>query len=249
MKLPKPIIPTSLTALGMFFGFASVSQSLHGSFLLAAWLLAPAAFLDLFDGMVAKLLRATSAFGAEFDSFSDLIAFGMAPSILVYGLYFSRWGAPGVAVSFLPLLFGALRLTRFNLRHAGRSSDNFNGLPIPCVAGILAGFVIFTNAAPSTHPLEAIVAALTVLVSVLMVTSIPFTSNAVLAPNRILHSWLGIAWLMFFPALVLFPRVAFFLWTSGVVVLGLVRFTVAWIAGGPDEEGTGTREPEPEWLG
>lgn len=234
--MPRPVIPTSLTALGMFFGFASVTQSLTGRFLLAAWLLAPAAFLDLFDGMVAKLLRATSAFGAEFDSFSDLTAFGVAPSVLVYGLYFSHWGIPGVAVSFVPALFGALRLTRFNLHDAGKIADEFHGLPIPCVAGILAGFVILTGAARPTDPVIFAVLGLTVLVSVLMLSPIRFTSNAVLAPRRILRNWLGIAWLMFFPALALFPRVAFFLWTSALIAFGLLRWAIGLVVHRP---GTG----------
>src|SRR5206468_10758660 len=103
-------------------------------------------------------------------------------------------------------------------------ADDFNGLPIPCVAGVLAGFVILTDASPGGAEMQGLVAALTVLVSVLMVSTIPFTSNAVLAPGRILHNWLGIAWLMFFPALVVFPRVAFFVWTSGLVTLGLIRW-------------------------
>jgi CDP-diacylglycerol---serine O-phosphatidyltransferase len=230
MKLPKPVIPTALTILGMFFGFASVTQTLHGHFVLAAWLLAPAGFLDLFDGMVAKTLRATSAFGAEIDSFSDIIAFGLAPAVLIYSLYFARWGVAGVLFSFLPLLFGSLRLTRFNLHREAAPSDHFTGLPIPCVAGILAGFVILTNGATGNSHTAAVVAGLTVLVSGLMVSTIPFASNAVLAPRRILRSWLGYFWLMFFPALVIVPRAAFFLWTSGVIALGLIRWGYGHVA-------------------
>lgn len=224
MQLSKSLIPNSLTLLGMFFGFASVTQTLHGQFVLAAWLLAPAAFLDLFDGMVAKLLHATSSFGAEVDSFSDLVAFGAAPSVLIYGLYFSQWGVAGIALSFLPLLFGALRLTRFNLHRGRMPSDNFTGLPIPCVAGMLAGFVILTDGVTTGLWNTGIVTGLTILVSLLMVSSVPFTSNAVLVPRRILKNWLGIAWLLFFPALLIVPRLAFFVWTSGLIAYGLMRW-------------------------
>ncbi len=158
------IIPTSLTVLNVFFGFTAILLSMRGMernalgfsgdaarfFQLACWALIVAAIFDTFDGLVARLMNATSEFGKEYDSLADVVTFGAAPAILVYTWGLHVWGRLGGGVAFLFLVAGSLRLARFNIMTAKTDHRYFVGLPIPAGALTLAAII---NFAP--HPLVA----------------------------------------------------------------------------------------------
>ena len=98
---------------------------------------------DGLDGRIARLTNTTSKFGAEYDSLSDVIAFGVAPSLLAYSWAMSIYGKWGWIVAFLFVLCGALRLARYNIQIGMIESKVFNGLPIPAAASVVATTVIF----------------------------------------------------------------------------------------------------------
>jgi len=139
------VLPNLLTATNMFFGFFSVIHSMQHEFTIASYAIVAAAVFDLLDGRVARMTGATSKFGAEFDSLSDLISFGMAPAILMFLWALQPFGRVGWLASFLFVACGALRLARFNVQISNLESKDFQGLPIPMAAGIVASSVLAFN--------------------------------------------------------------------------------------------------------
>jgi len=96
--------------------------------------------LDGLDGRVARLTRSTSQFGIEFDSLSDLVAFGVAPAILAFQWALAPFGRLGWLAAFMFVVCGALRLARFNVQKSVEDPNYFKGLPIPAAACFIASF-------------------------------------------------------------------------------------------------------------
>lgn len=136
------LLPNLFTTANLFCGVASMAMTAQGDFHRAAWLLFAAMFFDVLDGMVARLTRATSFFGVQYDSLSDLVSFGMAPAWLIYFLALSDMGRMGVALIFVYVACSALRLARFNSQFNTEEKKSFTGLPTPAAAGLLASIVI-----------------------------------------------------------------------------------------------------------
>ena len=139
------VLPNLLTATNMFFGFFSVIHSIKQEYTIASYAIVAAAVFDLLDGRVARMTGGTSKFGAEFDSLSDLISFGMAPAVLMFLWALQPFGRVGWLASFLFVACGALRLARFNVQLSNLESKDFQGLPIPMAAGIVASSVLAFN--------------------------------------------------------------------------------------------------------
>ena len=116
-------IPSSITALSLLLGLGSIVTTQVGELEFAAWLIVWCGLLDTMDGVAARVLKATSDFGAEFDSMADLVAFGVAPAVLVFNLGLQYGGVEVGSGQFWVLLAacgvfvlaGAMRLARFNL--------------------------------------------------------------------------------------------------------------------------------------
>lgn len=136
------VLPNLFTTLNMFFGFFATIYSINGHFRWAAYAIVAAALFDQLDGRVARLTGSTSKFGAEYDSLSDLISFGMAPGILLFLWSLEPFGRLGWLASFFYVACGALRLARFNVTTAVAEKGYFQGLPIPMAAGIVASAVL-----------------------------------------------------------------------------------------------------------
>jgi len=178
------IVPNFVTTINMFCGFYSVVASIHGEFLVAAWAIIAASVFDMLDGRIARLAKATSQFGVEYDSLSDLISFGMGPAILLYQWCLAPFGRLGWLAAFLFLACGALRLARFNVTTGALPKGYFQGLPIPMAAGTVATFVIFhmTLGIPDEattgglHLTQVIALALTFGLASLMVSTVRFPS-------------------------------------------------------------------------
>lgn len=140
------ILPNMVTTANMFCGFYSVILSSRGEFLHAAWAIIAAAVFDALDGRIARMAKATSQFGVEYDSLSDLTSFGMAPGFLMYYWALLPYERLGWMASFMYLACAALRLARFNTNTAVVPKGYFQGLASPIAAGLLATLVIFQNA-------------------------------------------------------------------------------------------------------
>ena len=121
----------------------SVIQSFNGNFELAAWLIVYASLFDAVDGLAARLTNSASAFGVELDSLSDVISFGVAPSILLYNIYFKSFNEFGILAASLIMVFGAIRLARFNVQLSGFDKDSFSGVPIPMAAITICSYVVY----------------------------------------------------------------------------------------------------------
>lgn len=172
------ILPNLVTTANMFSGFYSIIASIQGDFLLAAWAIIAASVFDLLDGRIARMARATSSFGVQYDSLSDLISFGAAPGILLFLWTLQPYGRLGWLAAFLLLACGAFRLARFNVSSSVFPNAYFQGLPIPISAGVVATFVIF-NFGTGTFPFEACQIISLVFafgLSALMVSAVPFPS-------------------------------------------------------------------------
>ena len=136
-------IPSLFTIGNITCGFFSILASMEGDFNFAGLLIFVAMLFDAFDGRVARMLHAESAFGVEMDSLADLISFCTAPAFLIYFIALKQtpFGAP---IAFVFMLFGAIRLAKFNvLANTGKGSKKyFSGLPTPAAAAVLVSLAL-----------------------------------------------------------------------------------------------------------
>jgi CDP-diacylglycerol--serine O-phosphatidyltransferase len=241
MRVSRSIVPSFFTVGNMFCGFFSVIAAFDGNYSLAAWMIFAGAFLDAMDGKIARFTNSASRFGVEYDSLADVISFGFAPSLLLYAVYARSMGSiVGILISFLPLLFGSIRLARFNLGVKDFEKGAFVGLPIPIAALTLASFILFSlhffdN--PMKYP--KIMLVLTFLVSILMVSTIHYepipqirfkgTSKEKLRVFILIGA--GIL-LIIFPYQVLFPLMVLYIFS------GLINWIIRFMSGNlASEEG------------
>jgi len=136
------IVPNLFTSTGLFAGFYSIICTLNEQYWLASVMILVAQLCDMLDGRIARLTRATSSFGIQYDSLADLVAFGVAPGILVYQWALRTWGRWGWLAASLYVTCGALRLARFNVQIASVEKRHFVGLPIPAAADVIAATVL-----------------------------------------------------------------------------------------------------------
>ena len=135
------LLPNLLTTAALFAGFYAIVQAMNSKFEFAAVAIFIAMVLDGLDGRVARLTRTQSEFGAEYDSLSDMVSFGVAPSLLMYEWAFKDLGKLGWFAAFIYCAGTALRLARFNANIEVVDKRFFQGLPSPAAAAVIAGFV------------------------------------------------------------------------------------------------------------
>jgi CDP-diacylglycerol--serine O-phosphatidyltransferase len=136
------ILPNLFTSLGLFCGFFSVVSTIKEDYRTAAIAILVALVFDALDGRIARLTKTSSQFGGEYDSLSDVIAFGVAPGVLAYRWALEPWGVWGWLAASLYVICGALRLARFNVQIDLVDKKNFVGLPIPAAAAVVATTIL-----------------------------------------------------------------------------------------------------------
>jgi len=179
-------IPNSFTALSLMLGVASIVTTQLGDLELAGWIIVWCGLLDVMDGVSARLLKATSNFGAEFDSMADLVAFGVAPAVLVLnaGLQIGdveyesgQFWLLLVAVAVF-VLAGAMRLARFNLTSEETPDGWFSGVPITAAGGGLVASLVLVllqhDDVAAVLPLHLYFPVLMFVLAMLMVSRIRF---------------------------------------------------------------------------
>ena len=174
------LLPNLITSGALFSGFYALVASADGNFPAAAIAVFVAMVLDAADGRVARLTRTESSFGAEYDSLSDMVAFGVAPGMLVFLWGFSAIGKWGWAATFVYMACAALRLARFN---TAPDNTSFQGLASPAAAALVAGtvWVCQEDGLPVGQPLGAyLMAAVTAGVGLLMVSNFRYFSPKML---------------------------------------------------------------------
>ena len=168
------LIPSLFTVANIFCGFLSIVASSRGQFERAAILILIAIFADILDGRIARLTGTVTQFGEEFDSLADATSFGVAPALLAF--QWGLWEVPrvGMAVAFLFLVAGSIRLARFS--STDHDSLDFVGLPNPAGAGSIS-MLVLTSPSPVTHPaFIPVVVAFVLGLSLLMVSNLPYPS-------------------------------------------------------------------------
>lgn len=146
MRVTRSIVPNLFTLANLYCGFAAIIAATDGQPERCVVLILTAGIFDMLDGVVARLTRSTSEFGVELDSLCDAVSFGVAPSILLYSVYFHEMHQWGALLSSLPALAGVLRLARFNVQLTSMEDKMyFRGMPIPAGAFILASYVLFVH--------------------------------------------------------------------------------------------------------
>jgi CDP-diacylglycerol--serine O-phosphatidyltransferase len=231
------IIPNLMTMVGLCAGLTAMRFALDGRFEPAAAAIVLAGVIDGLDGRLARLLKGTSRFGAEFDSLSDFACFGVAPGLTIYEWSLQRAGGLGYAPCVLFAVCMALRLARFNAmsddtHRPAYTSNFFTGVPAPCGAG-LALFPLFLGLEAKSLGLEnlAVVAhhplfcgPVMIGVAALSVSSLPVWSfkNFKVPAEFVLPLFLGFG--LFVALLLADPWAA--LAAAGIIYLGMLPFSV-----------------------
>ena len=179
-------VPNSFTALSLLLGIASIITVQVGELELAAWIIVWCGLLDVMDGLTARMLKATSDFGAEFDSMADLVSFGVAPAVLVLNAGMQIGGIEVFAPQFWVLLVavgvfalcGAMRLARFNVFSDQPTRGWFTGVPITAAGGGLvssAVLVLIHNPdVAASLPLHLYLPVFMFVLAIMMVSRIRF---------------------------------------------------------------------------
>lgn len=172
------LMPVTITSLGLMAGFYSLVSAINAHFELAGVMILIAFVCDGLDGRIARLSRTASQFGVEYDSLSDVVAFGVAPAGLVYMWAIKPLGLWAWIVSGGFVICAALRLARFNVQAPSGSKNRFVGLPVPGAAVVIATMVLAYSYFELDSPriLAGVAAPLTLALSALMVSRVPYPS-------------------------------------------------------------------------
>lgn len=175
------LLPNLFTTAALFAGFYAVIAGMHGRFDTAAIAIFVAMIFDGLDGRVARLTHTQSKFGAEYDSLSDMVSFGVAPALVMFSWALSDLGKFGWAVSFIYVACAALRLARFNTQIDTADKNYFSGLASPAAAAVVAGMVwvcadegLVDGQVPVA--LAVLAGCLTALMGFLMISSVKYHS-------------------------------------------------------------------------
>ncbi len=143
-------IPNLVTVTGMGCGFVAILVAHRGAVDASLFLILCAVICDILDGKLARFLGVSSSFGAQLDSFSDVIAFGVAPAVILFEASLHRLGWLGAAAAFLFLAMSAVRLIRFNLDASLQERrDFFRGFSTPTAALYLISFIVMRDLLPA----------------------------------------------------------------------------------------------------
>ena len=172
------LLPNMLTLGALFSGFYAIIAVMSGNFNEAGWAILIAGILDGLDGRIARLTNTQSAFGAQFDSLSDMVSFGVAPALIMFSWAFAPLGRLGWAASFIYMSCAALRLARFNVQLGTVDRRFFVGLQSPMAAAVVAflpwaGYKYGLEVTPLVAYLCAI---LTVFIGFLMISNYNYSS-------------------------------------------------------------------------
>lgn len=171
------LLPNLFTTAALFAGFYAIVAAINGRFEAAAIAIFVAMLLDGMDGRVARMTNTQSDFGAEYDSLSDMVSFGLAPALVMYEWALSDLGKLGWLVAFVYTAAAALRLARFNTQVGIADKRYFQGLASPAAAAIVAGMVWVGDVyLPADKIISTVALVLTLLAGILMVSNVRYHS-------------------------------------------------------------------------
>lgn len=169
------LLPNLLTTAGLFAGFYAIVAAMKGNFEIAAIAVFVAMIFDGLDGRVARLTGTESEFGAQYDSLSDMMCFGVTPALVIYSWGLRYLGKFGWLAAFFYVAATALRLARFNLQHSTMDKRFSIGLPCTTAAPVIAGMVwVGTDFAIPGKRISELAAIVTIIVAALMVSNVRY---------------------------------------------------------------------------
>jgi CDP-diacylglycerol--serine O-phosphatidyltransferase len=184
------LLPNIFTTLNLFAGFYAIVQGMNHEFEKAAVAIFIAMVLDSIDGRVARLTRTQSAFGAEYDSLTDMVSFGAAPALVMYEWALRDMGRIGWIAAFVYCVGAALRLARFNTQLSVADKRWFTGLPSPAAAALVAGMIwVFSDYQVRGGEVKWLAAAITVYAGITMVSNVKFYSGKDINLRRAVPFW------------------------------------------------------------
>ncbi len=217
------LLPNLVTTAALFSGFYAIIAAMKGFYDKAALAVFVAALFDGMDGRVARMTNTQSAFGAEFDSLSDMVSFGVAPALIVYSNSLQVIGKPGWAAAFVYVAAAAFRLARFNVQIGHVDKRYFIGLASPLGAAVIASLVWAgaDNGVNMRVPwLSWCVAVITVLVAFLMISNFRYYSFKEFDRSRV-------------PFAVMLPAVFVICAVASDLPIGILAVTLVYSASGP----------------
>lgn len=217
------LLPNLITTAALFSGFYAIIAAMHGRFEAAAIAIFVAALFDGMDGRVARMTNTQSPFGAEYDSLSDMVSFGIAPALVVFTWSLQSLGKVGWICAFIYAVAAAFRLARFNVQLDVADKRYFTGLASPLAAAIIASMVWagFDNRIPGREQELAIaIAVITVVAAFLMVSNFRYYSFKQLDRSRV-------------PFAVMLPVVLVFGIINYDLPIGLLTVSLVYALSGP----------------
>lgn len=218
---PLFILPNLFTAGSIFLGILSVIYASKGSFEMACWLILASMILDGLDGRVARLTNTASKFGVEFDSLADVVAFGVAPAMLLYFYIGIDYGRLGMCIPAIFVIFGAVRLARFNITTSSEPNF-FIGLPIPSAAVVVMLWVLIDLEYDFIRTYGYVVLIGSFIISILMVSNIRYPSFKKMQWN--FKSFIAVILLL--GVVYVNPQETLCVLMSGYVIYGILRWLV-----------------------
>lgn len=225
------LLPNLFTMGALFAGFYAIISASHQYFSVAAVAIFISMLLDGLDGRVARLTHSQTEFGAQFDSLSDMVCFGVSPAIVLYDWMLSGLGKLGWLVAFVYVACTALRLARFNSQSQNKNKRYFQGLSTTACAGFSAG-MIWVGARGELDPKTwgLVIAVITVLLALLKVSTIRYRSFKDFDMRNKVPFIVILALVLMFvlismdPALVLFTVFSLYVLSGPfMTVIGLIR--------------------------
>jgi CDP-diacylglycerol--serine O-phosphatidyltransferase len=223
------LLPNLFTTAALFAGFYAIVQAMNLNFDQAAVAIFVAMVLDGLDGRVARLTKTQSAFGAEYDSLSDVISFGAAPALVVYEWALRDMGKLGWIAAFVYVAGAALRLARFNTMLEVADKRWFQGIPSPSAAALVAGFVfVMDDYGVDPQGVRWWAFAVTLFAGLTMVSSLKYWSFKTVNLRRS-YPFVAIFLIVLFFALLSYqPATVLFAMFVGYAISGYV--VSAWLA-------------------
>ncbi len=229
LRITRSIIPNLLTLANLFLGFTGIAYISQNEYEIAALVLLFAGIFDVMDGIVARLVHSASEVGIQLDSFADSISFGVAPSLMLYSVYFHSIGIVGLLFSALTTITGVLRLARFNSQATFEDKMHFKGMPVPASALFLVSYIIFYFLDPTFSeqwkiPLLYVVVLLTgiSMISTIKFDNLPRPDLAMIKK----HPWNFVITLIGFVGVIVTKGKFLFFFMSFYVVGSYVRYVI-----------------------
>lgn len=216
--------PNLITTAALFSGFYSIIASMNGDFVQAIYAIFLAALFDGLDGRVARAIGAQSAFGEQYDSLSDLLAFGVAPAMLMYSWSLQDLGRIGLACCFIYTACAAFRLARFNVQIAVVDKRYFIGIASPLAAVVIISLIWVGQDYPhvfnvSSLPVQLGNCLLMVVVGLLMVSNMKYYSFKDMDRKRV-------------PFVVMLPVIFVFGVIAYDIPIGVLMVSLLYVASG-----------------